>query len=226
MLLRAAHPRQAAGFGIGTTVASLLSGLELGQAALAGLAVLVVQLIAGLMNDAADAGRDRDVERPGKPIADGRVPKGNATFIATLLFLTAVPLSLQSGLRAGLYLLATLAVAFLHNRALHRTGFSFLGWVVTLPLIATFISYADHGDNLGSAPTVPMLIASAALGLCLHLVTSLRDLPLDHQAGIRPLPLAIALRTGAPTLMWATIGLTVLTSLALVMVALEPGLRR
>lgn len=213
-------------FGIGTAVAAAVAGLEPGQAVLAGLAVLVVQLIAGLMNDAADAERDRAVQRPGKPIADGRVPRGNATFIATLLFLVAVPLSLQSGLRAGLYLLATLVVAFLHNRALHRRVTSFLGWVVTLPLIATFISYADHGDAVGGPPTIPMLLAAAALGLCLHLLTSLPDLPLDHQAGIRPLPLSIALRTGAPALMWATIVLTVLTGVALVMVALEPGLRR
>lgn len=226
LLVRAAHPRLALLFGIGTALAASLTGLDLGPSMLAGLAVFVAQLIAGLLNDVYDAPLDRAAERTGKPIADGRVPRGNATFTATALLIVVVPLSLQTGLGAGGYLLAAVVVAFLHNRALHRTPLSFVGWMVTLPLIATFISYADRGDASGSAPTIAMLLSAAAAGLCLHLITSLRDLPADHRAGIRPLPLVIALRTGAPQLMWATIALTLLTGVAFIIVALGPGLQR
>jgi 4-hydroxybenzoate polyprenyltransferase len=186
-----------------------------------------VQLIAGLMNEVCDAELDRRSARPGKPIASGQVPAGNATFIATALFLLAVPLSLQSGVRAGLILLATLLVAFLHNRSLHRTPASFLGWVVTVPMIAAFVSYADRDiDVAGTAPPTMTLIAFGFAGLCLHLITSLRDLPYDHKAGIKPLPLLIALRTGAPKLMYATIVLSIAAGVVLIIAALGPGLIR
>ena len=218
-------------FAVGAAVGAWLVGRSPLQALLAGGAVLLVQLIAGLMNDVSDAPLDRAAGRLRKPIALGQVPPGNATFVATALFLVAVPMSLQNGVTAGLILLGTLVVALIHNRRLHRTPFSFLGWMVTLPMIAAFVSYADSdvaGDpaTAGSAPTSAMLLVMAAVGLVLHLATSLRDLPLDHKAGIRPLPLVLALRTGAPRLMWITIVLAVVTGVALVLVALGPGLHR
>lgn len=227
LVLRSAHPRLAFTFAVGTLIAAVLLKRTFTQALIAALAVLVVQLVAGLMNEVCDRELDRKVGRPGKRIATGEVPAGNATFIATALFLLAVPLSLQSGVRAGLILLATLLVAFLHNRFLHRTPLSFVGWVVTLPMVAAFVSYADRDvDVPATAPPTVTLAALACAGFCLHLITSLRDLPHDHKAGIKPLPLVIALKTGAPKLMYATIVLSLAAGVALIIAALGPGLHR
>lgn len=228
LLGRCAHPKLALVLALGTVVGALLVDRTFGQALIGGAAVLVVQLVAGLLNDVFDAPLDKRAQREDKPIADGRVPSGNATFVATALFLLAVPISLQSGVTAGLILLGTLVVAFVHNKALHRTPLSFVGWVVTLPMIGAFVSTADHhaADVTATGPTTPMVLALALLGLCLHLITSLRDLPGDHAAGIKPLPLAIALRTGAPKLMYATIALTVVAAVVLISAALGPGLLR
>ncbi|RYE79808.1 MAG: hypothetical protein EOO74_03125 [Myxococcales bacterium] len=227
LVLASAHPRMAFTFFVGTVIASILIGRTFAASLVAGAAVLAVQLVAGLMNDVCDAELDRRAARPGKRIAAGEVPAGNATFIATLLFLLAVPLSLQSGVTAGLILLGTLVVAFLHNRALHRTPVSFLGWVVTLPMVASFVSYADREvEAAATAPPTQTLIALAFAGLCLHLITSLRDLPFDHKSGIKPLPLVIALKTGAPKLMYATIVLSLAAGVVLIIAALGPGLHR
>lgn len=227
LVLRSAHPKTAIAFGVGTVVAAVLIGRTFVEALVAGAAVLLVQLVAGLMNEVCDQDLDRRAGRPGKRIASGEVPPGNATFIATALFLLAVPVSLQGGVNGGLVLLGTLVVAFLHNRFLHRTPLSFLGWMVTLPMVATFVAHAHREVDLAEGvPPTEMLAVLAFAGLCLHLITSLRDLPFDHKSGIKPLPLAIALKTGAPKLLYATVVLSLGAAAALVYVALGPGLVR
>lgn len=227
LVLRSTHPRMALLYAVATVIATVLLKRTLAQALIAGAAVLLVQFVAGLMNDVCDAAHDRRSARPGKLIASGEVPAGNATFIACVLFLLAVPLSLHSGVTSGLILLATLPVAFLHNRLLHRTPLSFLGWLATPVMLAAFVSYADRGNE--APPTAPPTVTLAALafgGLCLHLITSLRDLPFDHKARIKPLPLLIALKTGAPRLMWATIVLSLAAAAVIILAALGPGLHR
>lgn len=220
------HPRVTFGLAVGAFVAALLIDRSFGRALVIAAAVWLVQAIAGLLNDVFDAELDRRADRPGKPVADGRVPSGNVTFVATALFLLAVPVSLQNGTTAGLVLLSSLVVSLLHNRVLHRTPLSFVGWMLTLPLIAAFVSLSEDGTRAGTTPTTPMLLVTALLGLWLHLLTSLKHLRADHAARVKPLPLVIALKVGAPVLMYATIALGLATGVLLIMVALGPGLQR
>lgn len=173
-------------------------------------AVLVTQLILGLLNELLDVDRDRASEAPGKPVAAGYLPPGNASFAVAVLLLLAIPLSLQNGITAGLLLLSTLVAGYVHNRWLKPTVLSWAGWAATFALLACFVTYGGWGrDADGSAPFPSFLLLCAALGVCVHFLTSLPDLVVDNRTPVRHLPLRLALRLGAPRLRLVVLVLTV-----------------
>lgn len=221
-LLQAAHLRQAVALAVAMGAAALLAADGPGAAAELALGVLLVQVALGLGNDVAD--RRVDDGLPGKPVAAGVVPVGNATFVVAILVLVAIPVSLLDGRTAGLLLLATLLVGYVHNKWLHRRPWSFVGWMVTFALLGAVAAYADQAHR-GGPPTVEMLVSLAALGLGVHVLTSLPDLVGDHASDSRALPLLVALRTGAPRLLAISAGFTVLAAAAVVASAVTVGLR-
>jgi 4-hydroxybenzoate polyprenyltransferase len=223
-LLRAVHPRQALAFAVvvGTLVA--LTGRPAREVLVSAATVLVAQLAMGLLNDLLDVDRDRMGGAQNKPIADGIIPAGNASFAIAVLLLLVIPLSLQNGTVAGLYVLATLVVGFVHNRWLHTTALSWVGWSATFALLTFFVTYGGWGrDADGSAPLTTFVVLCAVLGLCVHFLTSLPDLVVDNQAGVRHLPLRVALRTGAPRLMVVAIVATVVVVAAIVVTTAQAG---
>lgn len=204
-----------------------LSDRPLREALSAFGAVLVVQLILGMGNDVADAAADRRAKTSGKPIAEDLIPAGNVTFAMVALFLVAIPLSLQNGRVAALALLATVLVGYVHNKWLHRGLFSWVGWTATFGLLPAFLAYGGWAGGMhGTPPTFGFTAASAALGFCLHFATTLPDLVADHAAGLRNLPLRVALRTGAPRLLLLTVVATLLATGGLVAAGLTVGLRQ
>jgi 4-hydroxybenzoate polyprenyltransferase len=224
-LLRAAHPRQAAAFAVVVGALVALMGRPAREVLSAAAAVLVAQLVMGLVNDLVDVEDDRRSQVEGKPLAEGIVPPGNATFLIAALLLLVLPLSLQNGTAAGLFLLSTLAVGLVHNRWLHRTGLSWVGWAATFALLAYFVTLGGWGrDADGSAPLTGFVILCAVLGVLVHFLTSLPDLVADNLAGVRHLPLRVALRTGAPRLLVLTLVATVVVVGALVYTALTSGI--
>jgi 4-hydroxybenzoate polyprenyltransferase len=223
-LVRAVHPRQALAFAVvvGTLVA--LTGRPVREVLVSAATVLVAQLIMGLLNDLLDIDRDRMGGAKNKPVAEGIIPAGNASFAIAVLVLLMIPLSLQNGTLAGVYALSTLVVGFLHNRFLHATALSWVGWAVTFALLTYFVTYGGWGHEAdGSAPLTTFVVLCAALGICVHFLTSLPDLVVDNQAGTRHLPLRIALRTGAPRLLVVSIVVTVAVVVAIVWTTAQAG---
>jgi 4-hydroxybenzoate polyprenyltransferase len=223
-LSRAVHPRQALAFAVvvGTLVA--LTGRPGREILVSAAAVFVAQLIMGLVNDVLDVDRDRMGGARNKPIAEGIVPAGNASFAIVVLLLLVIPLSLQNGTEAGMYLLATLVVGYVHNRWLHTTPLSWVGWSATFALLTFFVTYGGWGrDTDGSAPLTSFVLLCALLGFCVHFLTSLPDLVVDNQASLKNLPLRIALRTGAPRLMVVAIAATVIVVAAIVLSTAQAG---
>ncbi len=154
----------------------------------------------------------------------GSSRKGNASFAIAVLLLLVIPLSLQNGIEAGLFVLATLPVGYVHNRWLHTTPLSWVGWSGTFALLVFFVTYGGWGREAeGSAPLTTFVLLCAALGFCVHFLTSLPDLVVDNQARVRHLPLRIALRTGATRLMIITIVLTVGVLAAIVYTTAQAG---
>jgi 4-hydroxybenzoate polyprenyltransferase len=224
-LLRAAHPRQALALAVVVGALVALMGRPAREVLSAAAAVLVAQLVMGLVNDVLDIEDDRRSQVEGKPLAEGIVPPGNATFLIAALLLLVLPLSLQNGTAAGLVLLSTLAVGLVHNRWLHRTALSWVGWSATFALLAYFVTLGGWGrDADGSAPLTSFVVLCALLGVLVHFLTSLPDLVADNLAGVRHLPLRVALRTGAPRLLVLTLVATVVVVGALVYTALTSGI--
>ena len=163
--------------------------------------VLVAQLIMGLVNDLLDVDRRPGVgRREDKPIADGIMPPGNASFAVAVLLLLVIPLvAAERHRRRGLSCSPRWLVGYVHNRWLHRTLLSWVGWAATFALLTWFVTSAAGAAR----PTGPrrytwFVVLCAALGVCVHFLTSLPDLVRRQPGRVRHLPLRVALRTGAP----------------------------
>jgi 4-hydroxybenzoate polyprenyltransferase len=227
-LVRSAHPKQAVFLAAVLGVLAAVDGRPEREYLSTAAAVLAVQLSLGLSNDLSDQHHDYRAQTVGKPIASGVLPASRASYWMMVLILLAVPLSVLNGNAAGVALLVTLPVGWVHNRWLHRTGFSWLGWTVTAALLPAFLAYGGGpGDGTqGYAPTYAVTGAAAAVGFCLHFVTTLGDLVDDNKSGARNLPLRVALRIGAPRLLVLTILLTTAAVAGLAVASLTTGLRQ
>lgn len=226
-LVRSAHPKQAVFLAAVLGVLAAIDGRPEREYLLTGAAVLAVQLSLGLSNDLCDQRHDYRAQTVGKPIASGTLPATRASYWMYVLILLAVPLSMYSGTAAGLALIATLPIGWVHNRWLHRTAFSWLGWTLTFALLPAFLAYGGWGKGVhGNPPTYAVTGAAAAVGFCLHFVTTLGDLVDDNKSGARNLPLRLALRIGAPRLLVLTILLTAAAVAGLAMATLTIGLRQ
>ncbi|ROR92500.1 UbiA family prenyltransferase [Nocardioides aurantiacus] len=226
-LLRTTHPRQALAIAVVVGLLVALMGRPPREWLVSAAAVLVVQLALGLVDDLVDVTEDSQTQAAGKPLASGAVPRGNATYALAVLLLLAVPLSLQNGIVAGLVLLATFVVGVVHDRWLHRTPLSFVGWAASFALLTAFVSYGGWGREAeGSAPVTQFAVLAAVLGVLVHFLVALPDLVTDNRGTVRHLPLRIALRTGAPKLFAVTVALTVGVVAAMVWTALTAGIAR
>ena len=226
-LLACTHPPQTLLMAVGIGVAALVAGRPLRESLVAGAAVLVVQAVLGILNDAGDRERDVASGARGNPVAEDRIPSGNATFAATCLAIVAIPLALQNGTVAGLALLLTLVSGFLYEKALRRTALSWLPWAISFGLLPAFLSYGGWGGGVhGAPPTLVVTVLSAMLGVGVHFLISLPDLVADNKTGMRHLPLRIALKVGAPRLLVISVVWTVLVALGIVVALLSVGLRQ
>ena len=226
-LVRSAHPKQAVFLAAVIGVLAAIDGRPAREYAMAAVAVLVVQLSLGLSNDLSDQHHDYRAQTPGKPIAAGILPASRASYWMMVLVLLAVPLSAYNGNLAMVSLLATLPIGWVHNRWLHRTAFSWVGWTLTFALLPAFLAYGEWaGKAHGDPPTYAVTGAAAAVGFCLHFVTTLGDLVEDNKSGARNLPLRLALRIGAPRVLVLTILLTAASVAGLVVASLTLGLRQ
>ncbi len=226
-LLRAVHPRQAVAVALVVGALVALMGRAPREVLVSAAAVLVAQLVMGLVNDVSDLESDRLSGAPSKPVAEGELPVENANFFAIVLLLLLIPLSLQNGIAAAIALLATVAVGYVHNRWLHGTVFSFAGWAATFALLAYFVTLGGWGAYAeGSQPLTAFVVLVAVLGVCVHFLTSLPDLVVDNAASVRHLPLRIALRTGAPRLLLLSGIATLGTVVLVIYTALTAGIAR
>src|SRR5688500_16591351 len=146
-LVRSAHPKQAVFLAAVIGVLAAIDGRAQREYLVSAAAVLAVQLSLGLSNDLCDQRHDYRAQTPGKPVANGILPASRARYWMTVLILLAVPLSMYSGTLAGLALVATLPIGWLHNRWLHRTAFSWVGWTLTFALLPAFLAYGGWGKG-------------------------------------------------------------------------------
>lgn len=202
LLVRTAHPRQAVLTAVGLAAAAGVSGRPPREVGLVAVTVLVGQALLGWDDDLADEAADRIDDRTTKPLVAGTLDRGTLWFALACAVLLVVPLSLSSGIEAGLSYLLSLVAGVLGNRVLRTGPLSWLPWAVAFALYPAYLSFGGWGGTAhGHPPTVAMTAAAALLGVGVHVLTSLRGLVDDNRSGRRHLPLHLALRMGAPRLL-------------------------
>ena len=225
LVLRSAHPKQALLTAAGIAAAAALAGRPTRELGLVFLTVVVGQTIVGWHNDIVDRARDAANETPRKPVAEGLLDPGMLWFLIACAILLVVPLSIANGLTAGITYLVILVVSLLGNVLFRKGWLSWLSWAVSYGLYPAFLSYGGWGGAAeGNPPEISITILAALLGVCLHFLRALPGLVADNRDGYRHLPLRVALRTGAPRLLWITIVLTVLIVAALLVTGNSVGL--
>lgn len=225
LLLRTAHPRQAVLTALGLAVAAALSDRPVREVGLVFVTVLVGQSIVGWHNDLVDRGRDAANETPGKPLAEGTLDPGTAWFALACAALLVVPLSLSAGVTAGSAYLLALVLGLMGNVSMRRGLFSWVTWAASYALFPAYLSYGGWGgDHTGRAPEISITVLAGLLGVCVHVLRALPGLVADNRDGQRHLPLRIALRIGAPRLLWLTVFVTVLVLAGLVVEGTRVGL--
>jgi len=148
-------------------------------------AVLAGQLSVGWSNDALDADRDRRTGRPDKPVAAGAITQGLLWTAALVAGALCVPLSLLSGLVAGMLHVAAVASAWAYNRGLKSTALSVVPYALSFGLLPAFVVL---GGPQGRTPPWWLVTAGALLGAGAHFANALPDLDDDASTGVRGLP--------------------------------------
>ncbi|MFO7960494.1 MAG: UbiA family prenyltransferase [Nitriliruptoraceae bacterium] len=185
-LLRAAHfgPTVAV-----TTIVALLA-LALGLPAYEGIVVTVAvftgQLTIGWGNDLLDVGRDREVGRPDKPLANGDLTPSLVLRSLIVAGAACVVLSLLAGWRSGATHLA-LVVAFghLYNLSFKATVWSWLPYAVAFGSLPAVVSLANSPSQW---PPPWMIGTAATLGVAAHFLNALPDFEDDAATAVRGLP--------------------------------------
>jgi 4-hydroxybenzoate polyprenyltransferase len=227
LLVRAAHPRQALATALVLAGAAALDGRPAREIALVGGTVLVGQVILGWHNDLVDEQADLAHDRPGKPVADGRLDAGTVWFALCCAVLLVVPLAISNGVAAGLCYLASVAVGMIGNVVLRRGLLSWLTWALAFALYPAFLSYGGWGGGSHGGPPQPALVGLAALlGIGVHVLSALWGLVADNADGWTYLPLKLGLRMGATRLLILAGVYTAVVAAALLYVADDLGLRR
>jgi 4-hydroxybenzoate polyprenyltransferase len=138
-----------------------------------------------------------------------------------------VPLSLANGTAAGIAHLGFVLGGWAYNLYFKRTLLSWLPYAVSFGLLPAFLSYGGLGLGLhGAPPTVAMTVLAALLGVGVHFLNALPDVPEDRATGVRHLPLLVAQLTGASRLLWVSGAFTAAVAVAMAFTALTAGLRR
>ena len=185
-LLRAAHIGPALAV---TCVAALLAvgdDLTAVEVLIVTGAVLTAQLTIGWGNDLLDAGRDREVGRTDKPLANGELEPTVVVAALAAAATACVVLSLMAGWRSGL-VNVVLGAGFghLYNLYFKATPLSWLPYAVAFGSLPAVVTLAGDPSQW---PPAWMMLTAAALGVAAHFLNTLPDFDADEATGIQGLP--------------------------------------
>lgn len=224
-MVQAAHPRLGLLSALGLAGGAALSGRPTREVAMVLATALVGQAVLGWHNDLVDRERDTAHDRQDKPLAQGRLDPGSLWFWLAVGVLLVVPLAVFHGLWAAGAYLGALVLGLVGNVVLRRGMFSWLTWAASYALYPAFLAYGGWGGvGREAPPEVSMTVLAALLGVCVHVLAALPGLVADNEDGLRHLPLRLALRIGAPRLLWVTLVATALVLAALLATGARVGL--
>jgi 4-hydroxybenzoate polyprenyltransferase len=225
LIIQAAHPRQAVVTALGVGAVTALAGRPTREVGVVLLTVLVGQSILGWHNDIVDRERDARHNTPRKPIADGRLDVGSVWYTLTIAVLLLVPLSISTGVIAGINYLIAVIIGLLANVALRQGLFSWVPWALSFALYPAYISYGGWGGQAeGPPPEVVMTVLAGLLGIGVHFLRSIWGLVADNEDGWTYLPLRLGLKLGATRLLVLTSAYLVAVVIAMAIAGSMNGL--
>ncbi len=142
--------------------------------------MLLLQLAIGAANDWADAPAD-EVAQPGKPVPSGRVGRSTAARIALGAAATGLALASLAGLAPLALAAAGLSVGLAYDLRLKGTRWSWVPYVVGIPLLPVF-SWVGASGSL-PAPFALLVPIAMLAGAALAVANALSDLERDRAAG-------------------------------------------
>lgn len=227
LLAQAAHPKQGVATALAVFAVAVLAGRPAREAGVILATVLTGQAILGWHNDLVDRRRDAAHEAAGKPVADGRLSTANTWFALVLAALLLIPLSITTGITAGMIYLASVAVGMLGNVLFRTTPLSWWSWAVSYAMLPAYLTYGGWGGQAtGAPPETAITVLAALIGIGVHFLRSVWGLVEDHQDGWHSLPLKVGLKLGATRLLVASTGYLIVVTLIAVVVASQVGLAR
>jgi 4-hydroxybenzoate polyprenyltransferase len=184
-LLRSCHPEPTAAVTAMVTALAATTGRGTAGVLLVFAAVLAGQLSIGWLNDYLDADRDAAVGRADKPVVTGAVSARTVGVAGAVAAVACVPLSLASGVLAGVVHLVATAAGWAYDLGVKATSWSVVPYVVCFGLLPVFVVL-----GLPGAPVPPWWLpaAGALLGAGAHFANVLPDLDDDAATGVRGLP--------------------------------------
>jgi geranylgeranylglycerol-phosphate geranylgeranyltransferase len=214
--IRLTHPFPSVLDGVVVGAVAVVAGGSPGTAARLAVAMTLLQLGIGTVNDVVDAPRDLGL-KPGKPIAAGFVTSRSAIALAVLLFVLGLALAASGGAQTLGLAAVVMAIGLAYDLWLKGTVWSWLPFAVGIPLLPVF-------GWLGARGTLPpafgLLIPMAILaGGALAVGNTLVDVERDRAAGLT----SVAARLGPTRASHLATGLFLLVGAAALSSALVVG---
>lgn len=146
------------------------------------LAAASGQAFTGWANDYIDADLDKSLERTTKPVVRDQLQKRDLVVPMIASLFVVVPTSfLAGGLTGGLAHLVAVASAFVYNRYLCRTSFSWLPYAFSFGAYPLFIAQTASREFY---PTIGLYLICALIGVIIHLLNAFPDIEIDRKAGL------------------------------------------
>ena len=177
-----------------------LAGAPPDLAARIGVAMTLLQLGIGAVNDLVDAPHDAG-HKPGKPIPAGLVPAGAARVAAIALFGLGVGLAALVSPIVAVVALVVVAIGLAYDLRLKGTAWSWLPFAVGIPILPVFGGLGATGTL---HPLFAVLVPAAVLaGTALAIANSTVDIERDRAAART----SVAARLGHRRAAWVAAGL-------------------
>jgi 4-hydroxybenzoate polyprenyltransferase len=153
-----------------------------------GLAMTLLQLGIGTVNDIVDAPRDAG-RKAGKPIPAGLVSSSAARVLAIACFATGLALATAVSIPTGLLGVIGIAIGLAYDLRLKGTAWSWLPFAVGIPILPVF-GWIGVTGTLPAAFLV-LLPAAVAAGAALAIGNALVDVERDRAASVSSIAVAL-----------------------------------
>jgi 4-hydroxybenzoate polyprenyltransferase len=188
--IRLTHPFPSVLDGLVSGAIAAIAGASPDLAVRIGLAMTLLQLGIGTVNDIVDAPRDAG-RKAGKPIPAGLVSPQVAWALAIVVFVVGTTLSAGVSAVTGLLALVVIAIGLAYDLRLKGTAWSWLPFAVGIPILAVF-GWVGATGTLD--PIFAILVPSAVVaGGALAIGNAVVDVERDREAGVSSVVVAFGL---------------------------------